>query len=61
MMRMKELWSYLIFLFDGGERHAKALRKANDPAAFLDAAAAIFRDLPLREDSAGGWRDRPLF
>lgn len=61
MMRMKELWSYLIFLFDGGERHAKALRKANDPAAFLDAAAAIFRDLPLREDSAGGWWDRPLF
>ena len=52
---------YLLFLFDGGERHAKALRKANDPAAFLDAAAAIFRDLPLREDSAGGWRDRPLF
>ena len=61
MMRMKELWSYLIFLFAGGERHAKALRKAADPAAFLAAAEAVFRDLPLQEDSAGGWRDRPLF
>ena len=61
MMRMKELWGYLLSLFDGGERHAKALRKAADPAAFLAAAEAVFRDLPLREGSAGAWRDRPLF
>jgi tRNA-dihydrouridine synthase len=49
-LRMKELWFYLIHLFSEADRHAKALRKATDAAAFECAAAAIFQDLPLREE-----------
>lgn len=59
-LRMKEMWSYLIRLFDGGERHAKALKKSRDTAEYEAAAAAIFRDLPLL-DSAAGLRDYALF
>ena len=49
-LRMKELWFYLIHLFDGGERHVKRLRKATDAVEFEYAAAAILQDLPLREE-----------
>ncbi len=61
MLRMKELWFYLIHLFEGGERHMKALRKAPTPALFLAAVEAVFQELPLRTDSTGRWRERPLF
>ncbi len=49
-LRMKEFWFYLIHLFSGADRHAKALRKAADAPAFERAAAAIFHDLPLLEE-----------
>lgn len=61
MLRMKELWFYLIWLFEGSERHGKALKKARTTAEFEDRTAAIFQELPLRADSAAGWRDRPIF
>lgn len=48
MMRMKELWFYLIDLFENSEKAAKALRKAPDPAAFEAQIAEIFRSLPLK-------------
>ena len=49
--RMKELWSYLISHFDGGEKHFKRLTKARSWAEFHLASEAIFAEVPLREDA----------
>ena len=51
MMRMKELWFYLIGLFEDDGKHGKALRKASDDKEFESRAAAIFRDLPLKSEN----------
>ena len=56
MLRMKEIWFYHINLFDDNEKHIKRLRKATDVDEFLAAAAAIFRELPLRADALPGWK-----
>mgnify|MGYP002569380315 CR=1 FL=1 len=61
MLRMKELWFYLIWLFEGQERLSKALKKARTPDEYEARVADIFAELPLRADSAAGWRDRPIF
>ena len=53
--RMKELWFYLIRLFDGSEKHGKKLLKSKTPEEYLSVVQSIFRELPLLEDSAGGW------
>ena len=47
MLRMKELWSYLIHLFRDPESYAKKLRKAADPAEFEALTAGMFRELEL--------------
>ena len=49
--RMKELWSYLILHFEGGEKHFKRLTKARRWEEFHLASEAIFAELPLREDA----------
>jgi len=56
MLRLKEIWFCHINLFDDHEKHIKRLRKANDIGEFLAAAAAIFRELPLREDVFPSWK-----
>ena len=61
MLRMKELWFYLIWLFEGGERLGKALKKARTPAEYEARVEDIFRELPLSADSAALWRERPIF
>lgn len=61
MLRMKELWFYLIWLFKGQARLSKALKKAKNPAEYEVCVGTIFGELPLREDSAAGWRDQPIF
>ena len=53
--RMKEIWVYLIRCFADSERHGKRLLKAKTPEEYLAAAASIFRELQLLEQSAGGW------
>ena len=55
MLRMKEIWFYHLNLFENSEKHGKRLKKATDPRAYADAAAAIFRDLTVREDIVPGW------
>lgn len=55
MFRMKELWSFLLLSFDGGERHQRELRKATTLTEYQGAVARILRDLPLREDAAVYW------
>lgn len=55
MLRMKEVWSFLIFLFEDSEKHGKQLRKAATTQDFGIRTDAVFRDLVLREDAAPGW------
>ncbi len=49
--RMKEIWSYLILHFEGGDKHWKRLTKAKSWADFHLASEAVFAELPLREDA----------
>ncbi len=55
LLRMKEVWFYHLHLFADSEKYGKRLRKAVSPADYEAAAAAIFRDLPLREQIVPGW------
>lgn len=56
MLRMKEVWFYLIHLFQDGERLSKRIKKAADPRDFEGAAAEIFQSLPLRADAQALWQ-----
>lgn len=51
MMRMKELWFYLIGLFDDSEKAGKALRKTTDRSAFEAQVNNIFANCPLRQNN----------
>ena len=51
MMRMKELWFYMIGLFEENEKAAKALRKTSDFAAFEAQVSNIFQHLSLRQEN----------
>ena len=51
--RMKEVWFYLIHLFEGGEKHAKQMRRLHTPRDYEALAAAIFQELPLRDHAEG--------
>lgn len=51
--RMKEVWFYLIHLFENGERLDKKLRRSRGPGEYEAIEAAIFRDLALRDHSEG--------
>ena len=45
--RMKEVWSYLILRFAGGDKHFKRIAKAKTKAELQSGAAAVFAELPL--------------
>lgn len=51
--RMREVWFYLIHLFDNTERLNKQLRRFRSPGEYEAIEAAIFQELPLREDAVG--------
>lgn len=51
--RMKELWFYLIHLFEGGEKHARSMRRLRQYQEYEQLEAEIFRDLPLRHAACG--------
>ena len=53
--RMKEIWFFLIHLFEGGERHHKKMRRLRTPAEYEAVEAAIFRELPLRDHAEGAF------
>lgn len=55
MLRMKEIWFYHLNLFEDSEKHGKQLKKATTPAVYEQAAAAVFRDLAVRDDIVPGW------
>ncbi len=55
MKRMKEIWIYLISMFDENKKHRKKLFKTKTEEEYRAAASAIFRELPLLSDSEGEW------
>lgn len=51
--RMREIWFYLIHLFEDADRLNKKLRRFKNPGEYEAVEAAIFRDLSLRDHSEG--------
>ena len=51
--RMKELWFYLIHLFDGGDKLGREMRRVSHPRQYERLEEEIFRDLPLRREPQG--------
>lgn len=47
MLRMKEVWFYLIRLFLDGDKLSKAIKKARDPLDYEAAVRSVFADLEL--------------
>ena len=56
MFRMKEIWSYLILLFDWREKYQKQLRKTTSLTEYHAITTRIFRELPLRQDAEINWQ-----
>lgn len=55
MFRMKELWSFMLLMFDHREKLQKQLRKATTLTEYQATVAHILRDLPIRENAAVNW------
>ena len=51
--RMKEIWFYLIHLFDGGERLGGRMRRSRGPKAYEELEAQIFQELDLLDAPQG--------
>ena len=51
--RMKEVWFYMIHLFEGGERIDRKLRRNRDPRIYEQLEAPIFAELPLLDHLEG--------
>ena len=53
--RMKDLWNFMIFSFDGGDTYIKKLRKADRCGDYERVTADIFAQLPLRGEVEKLW------
>ncbi|MBQ2829668.1 MAG: tRNA-dihydrouridine synthase family protein [Oscillospiraceae bacterium] len=53
--RMKDLWNFMIFAFDGGDAYIKKLRKADRCGDYARVASDIFAHLPLRGEAEKRW------
>jgi len=51
VFHMKELWSYLCRLFEGGDKLFKQIKKAQDTAPYEAAVDQIFHTLPLGQEA----------
>ena len=56
MLRMKELWFYLIGLFEDDGTWARAIRKARGMEEYQAQVEAVFQRLPLRREAAPVWQ-----
>lgn len=54
MARMKELWFYLIHLFEGGEKYAKRIKKTTDPADYELLARDAILGLDMVDEVCAG-------
>lgn len=48
LFKMKELWVYMIQVFDGSEKHAKKIRKSQHLSDYRTAVGSLFQDFDLR-------------
>ena len=55
MLRMKEVWFYLIRLFLEGDKLSKAIKKARDPLDYESAVRSVFSDLELSPVLRPNW------
>lgn len=53
--RMKDVWFYLIRLFENSEKYGKRILKSRSAEEYENAVSAVFHDLSLLEASSGGW------
>lgn len=53
--RMKDVWFYLIRLFENSEKYGKRILKSKSAEEYENAVSAVYCDLPLLETSTGGW------
>lgn len=53
VQRMKEVWFYLIHLFENGEKHSKRMRRLRTPPEYEVLEASIYQELPLRDHAEG--------
>lgn len=51
--RMREVWFYLIHLFENTEKLNRQMRRFRSPGDYEQIEAAIFQELPLRDHSEG--------
>lgn len=51
--RMREVWFYLIHLFEGAEGLNRQMRRFRTPGEYEAAEARIFAELPLRQNAEG--------
>ncbi len=51
--RMKEIWFFLIHLFDEGEKLSRQMRRLRTPREYEAVEAAIFSELSLRSEARG--------
>ncbi|WP_312428769.1 tRNA dihydrouridine synthase [Lacrimispora sp.] len=54
LFKMKELWAYMIQIFDGSEKHGKKIRKTQCLADYRSVVDSLFGELDLKE-SAGAF------
>ncbi len=50
---MKEVWFYLIHLFENGERLGGRMRRSRGPRAYEELEARIFQELELLDAPQG--------
>lgn len=55
MLRMKEIWFYLMGLFRDGEKLAKTIKKAREPMEYEQAVTQVFQTLELRDALQADW------
>lgn len=53
--RMKELWFYLVSLFEVDPKLEKAMKRSASPSEYEGLADRILAESPLRRDAAPGW------
>ncbi len=49
LFKMKELWAYMIRMFEGGEKHGKRIRKSQNLLEYRTAADRLFVELDLKK------------
>lgn len=61
MLRMKELWSYLLYLFDGGENFRRSIQRCRDTGDYSRTVDELFRSCSLRDAPALPWAGQTVF